>query len=174
MSVVGVFRPDIDRAAALIEESQALLTKMGDDRGYRASIWRLGVIALTNDDPGRAAERFAESLRLSLQASSRGEIARCVEGVVAAAGMAGRAGTSAPSSPLGARLLGAAAALREATGSPMSLIQRPSLERAVAMIRTSLSEDAYEAAFADGRAMPMEQAIERALEWAAEIQASSP
>jgi hypothetical protein len=164
----------VDRVTALMEESQALLTRIGDDRGYRASTWRLGVIALANDDSRRAAERFAESLRLSLQASRRGEIARCVEGLVAAARMAGPAGTSAQSSTTGARLLGAAAGLREATGSPVTLLERPSFERAVAMIRTSLGEDAYEAAFAEGRAMPMEQAIERALELAAEIQASSP
>ena len=56
----------------------------------------------------------------------------------------------------------------------MSCLERPSFERVVAMIRTSLGEDAYEVAFADGRAMPLEQVIERTLELAAEIQASSP
>jgi predicted ATPase/class 3 adenylate cyclase len=165
---------ELDRATALIEESQALLTKIGDARSYRGAIWRLGNAALANDDPRRAAERFAESLRLSLQASRRGEIARCVEGLVAAAWMVDPAGTSARSSTTGARLLGAAAGLREATGSPVSRFERPSFERVVATVRTSLGEDAYDVAFAEGRAMPMEQAIERALELAAEIQASSP
>lgn len=56
----------------------------------------------------------------------------------------------------------------------MSRWERPSSDRLVAMIRTSLGEDAYEVAFADGRAMPMEQAIELVLELAAEIQAASP
>ena len=55
----------------------------------------------------------------------------------------------------------------------MSLSERPVFERAVAMIRPSLGEDAYDVAFAEGRAMPMEQAIELALALAAEIQASS-
>ncbi|HZO27879.1 MAG TPA: hypothetical protein VFH48_18020 [Chloroflexota bacterium] len=58
--------------------------------------------------------------------------------------------------------------------SLMSRWERPSSDRQVAMIRTSLGEDAYEVAFADGRAMPMEQAIELVLELAAEIQAASP
>jgi hypothetical protein len=164
----------VDRATALIEESQALLTQIGDARSYRMSIWRLGHIALAADDPRRAAERFAEGLRLSLQASRRGEIARWVEGIVAAARMADPAGPSARSSTTGARLLGAAAGLREATGSRVSLSERALSERALAMIRTSLGEDAYDVAFAEGRAMPMEWAIELALELAAEIQASSP
>jgi hypothetical protein len=154
----------IDRATALIEESLALLTRIGDARTFRASLWRLGDIALANDDPRRAAERFAESLTLSLQASRRGEIARCVEGLVAAAQMADPAGASAQSSTTGARLLGAAAGLREATGSPMPFVERAVFERAVAMVRTGLGEDAYDIAFTEGRAMPIEQAIELGLE----------
>ena len=79
---------NLDRATTLTEESLALWTRIGDARSYRTSIWQLGEIALANDDPRRAAERFAESLRLSLQASSRGEIARCLDGIVAAGEMA--------------------------------------------------------------------------------------
>ena len=71
-------------------------------------------------------------------------------------------------------MLGAAPGVREATVSLMSRWERPSSDRLVAMIRTSLGEDAYEVAFADGRAMPMEQAIELALELAAEIRAPLP
>jgi hypothetical protein len=41
------------------------------------------------------------------------------------------------------------------------------------MIRRSLGEDAYEAAFAEGRAMPAEQAVELALDLADQIQTSS-
>jgi hypothetical protein len=93
-----------------------------------------------------------------------------VEGLVAAARVADPAGISAQSSTTGARLLGAAASLRETTGIPVSLSERPLSERAVAMIRASLDEDAYDVAFAEGRAMPMEQVIERALELAAAIQ----
>ena len=164
----------LDQATALLEESLALLTKIGDTWSYRTAIWRLGGVALANDDPRRAAERFAECLRLSLQASERSEIARCVEGVVAAAQLADPIGTSAWSSADGARLLGAAAELREATGRPISPAERPSFERAVATTRAGLSDEAYEAAFTEGRAMPMELAAELALQLAEQIQASSP
>ncbi|MBA3331132.1 MAG: hypothetical protein H0T39_09730 [Actinobacteria bacterium] len=56
----------------------------------------------------------------------------------------------------------------------MSFQERPLFERVVAMIRTSLGEDAHSVAFAEGRAMPMDQVVELAVELAAEIQASSP
>jgi len=164
-----------DQATALIEESLALLTKMGDARTYRESIWLLGDTALANDDPFRAAERFAESLKLSVQASSWGEIFRCLDGIVAAARMADRIGPSRQRLTHSAHLLGAAAALREATGAAMSLVAEGARsERAVEMTRTSLGEDAYDVAFAEGRAMPMEQIIELGLELAVEIQAPSP
>ena len=161
------------QATALIEETLALLTRMGDARSYRELIWQLGTIALAHDDPRRAAGRFAESLKLSFQASNRGQIARCLAGVVAAARMADPAGASAPSSTTGARLLGAATGLCEATGIPMPLGERPVFEQSEAAVRADLDEDAYGVAFAEGRAMPMEQAVELALALAAEIQASS-
>ena len=66
------------------------------------------------------------------------------------------------------------AGLREATGSPVSLNERPLSERVATMIRTNLCDHAYDVAFAEGRAMPMEQAVELALELAAEIQAAVP
>jgi hypothetical protein len=74
----------------------------------------------------------------------------------------------------GAYLLGAAAALREADGTPVATIpERALFERVTTMVQTSLGGDAYAVEFAAGRVMPVEQAIELALALAAEIQASS-
>ena len=165
---------NLDRATTLTEESLAFWTRIGDARSYRASIWQLGEIALANDDPRRAAERFIESLNLSLQASSRGEIARCLDGIVAAGEMADHIEPSGQRSTKGAHLLGAAAALREADGAPVATIpERALFERVTTMVQTSLGGDAYAVEFAAGRVMPVEQAIELALALAAEIQASS-
>ena len=115
---------NLDRATTLTEESLALWTRIGDARSYRTSIWQLGEIALANDDPRRAAGRFTESLNLSLQASSRGEIARCLDGIVAAGEMADHVEPSGQRSTQGAHLLGAAAALREADGTPVATIPK--------------------------------------------------
>jgi len=165
---------NLDQATTLTEESLVLWTRIGDARSYRTSIWQLGEIALANDDPRRAAERFTESLNLSLQASSRGEIARCLDGIVAAGEMADHIEPSGQRSTKGAHLLGTAAALREVDGAPVATIPERALsERVTTMVQTSLGGDAYAVEFAAGRVMPAEQAIELALALAAEIQASS-
>jgi hypothetical protein len=62
-----------------------------------------------------------------------------------------------------ARLFGAAEALRAAIGSPIPPIERAEYERAVAASRTALGEAAFAAAWAEGRAMTLERAVEFAL-----------
>ena len=63
-----------------------------------------------------------------------------------------------------ARLLGAAAALREALGIPVPASEREDHDRAVAATRTALGETAFAAAWAAGRALPVEEAVNEALQ----------
>jgi hypothetical protein len=60
-------------------------------------------------------------------------------------------------------LWGAAEALRIDIGAPPSLDARPLYERSLAAARAQLGEAAWEAAFAEGRAMSAEEAAEYAL-----------
>jgi DNA-binding NarL/FixJ family response regulator len=57
------------------------------------------------------------------------------------------------------RLWGAVEVLREAAGIPLSPIERADYERAIAAARTRLGEQAFAAAWAEGRAMTPEQAL---------------
>ena len=61
-------------------------------------------------------------------------------------------------------MLGAAEALLEAIGAVMDPDDHMVYEQAVASARAQLSEEEFERARAEGRAMSMEQAIEYALE----------
>ena len=61
------------------------------------------------------------------------------------------------------RLLGAAEALREAMGSPLPPCDRPDRERSIASLRARLDEDAFSAAWAEGRGMTWEEAVAYAL-----------
>ena len=63
-----------------------------------------------------------------------------------------------------ARLCGAAAALRVAIGAPLHPTERADYERTVAALRVALGDAAYEAAWAQGQALTLEQAIALALE----------
>ncbi len=61
-------------------------------------------------------------------------------------------------------VLGGAEAQFEAIGAAMWPADRLEYERSVAAVRSTLSEEAFAAAWAEGRAMTLEQAIAYALE----------
>jgi tetratricopeptide (TPR) repeat protein len=63
-----------------------------------------------------------------------------------------------------AQLLGAAEILRENINIPMNPMERPEYEREVNDLRTYMDKAAFSKAWAEGRALTMEQAIEYALE----------
>ena len=64
----------------------------------------------------------------------------------------------------GAKLFGATEALRERNQSPMADYERIEYDLAVARVRSLLSEREFNALWAEGRSMTMEQAIELAVE----------
>jgi hypothetical protein len=60
-------------------------------------------------------------------------------------------------------LFGAAAALRESAGAPVDSRRRADYERQVADARTLLEATAFAAAWEEGRAMPLDEAVRVAL-----------
>jgi predicted ATPase len=78
--------------------------------------------------------------------------------------------------PRAARLGGAAAALREALGIPLSPLQphlRADHELAMQALRAALGEEVFAAAWAAGRALPLEEAVAQALEGASRCRRGS-
>jgi hypothetical protein len=71
-----------------------------------------------------------------------------------------------------ARLWGAAERLRQAIGCRPAPAARATYERAIALARAQLDEAAFAAAWAEGWAIPLEQAIAEALDDAAEVAGS--
>ena len=63
-----------------------------------------------------------------------------------------------------AKLFGAAEALREAANMPRALYERANYERETAALCEQMPPDALEAAWAVGRALTMEQAVDLALQ----------
>ncbi len=62
-----------------------------------------------------------------------------------------------------ARLLGTAEALRQAIGSTMHAYERVEYQKEVAPVRAALDAATFDAAWAAGRAMDIDQAIEYAV-----------
>ena len=86
-------------------------------------------------------------------------VAGLVGGLAVLAGPAAAKGQSERA----VRLLGASEALREATGLGLQAADQFEIDRYVASARAQLDEATFEAAWAEGRAMTLEEAVAYAL-----------
>jgi non-specific serine/threonine protein kinase len=107
---------------------------------------------------------FAESLVHSRQFGIRMGVASCIGGL---AGVAVAQGQPL----LAARLFGMAEALREAIAFPMEVVDRAELDRDVSALRTTVDGPIVDAAWRQGRAMSLDQAVADALAVAAHVEA---
>ncbi len=155
-----------DRAGELYEESLALYRELNARPDIPASLHNLGYVALALGNAERAAGLFIESLRLHLELSNRHGVTECLAGLAGVAGALGQ--------PLqAARLFGASDALREALDAIMWPAERADYERNLSVARAQLDDATWQAAYAEGRAMSMEQAVAYAQE-AGRVQSGAP
>src|SRR5262249_24552660 len=117
----------------------------------------LGRVTYVQGQYGAARALFQESLAIFRELGNKHGIAASLEGlaeVVVAGGQPERA----------ARLFGAAEGLREAIGAPLLPAERAEHDRSIAAACTALGEEAFAAAWAEGRALSLEGAVRYALE----------
>lgn len=112
---------EVSEARALLEQALAISREIGDRWSVANTLSSLGDVALTQDDLAAARAFLAESLTISRELNDRTGLAFLLEyfGVLAAKhGQPERA----------FRLVGAAAALRETIGAPLSPSERARLD----------------------------------------------
>jgi len=149
---------DYDRAKELLEESLTLYQKLGAKIRIAASLRLLGRVAAAQEDYDRALALYRESITLSREVEDEKEITGGLEALAEVVGSHGRKGQAA-------RLYGAAEALRESIDDfPIQEHYRDAYDLSVAALRAGLGEEAFEAVWAEGRAMSMEDAIDYALD----------
>jgi non-specific serine/threonine protein kinase len=154
---IRLLRGEYAQAAALHDESLAVFQELGDKLGIGQALGFLGHDAREQGDYGRARRLYRESLGARRALLDKVGVAYSFEGMAALAAAEGQ--------PLrAARLLGAAHCLREVIGTPVEQIDRAAYDRMVAEVHTALGEEAFEATWATGRAMSLEEAIVDALE----------
>jgi predicted ATPase/DNA-binding XRE family transcriptional regulator len=148
---------DLRRARMLLEESLALSRSKEHAWGIARTLASLGSMACEAGEHARASRLYEESLELGGRRMGLNHtILVCLEGLARVAVAQGRMQRAA-------RLCGAAAALREDRGWPLPPAKRVEHERTTAAAREALGEEAFEAAWAEGHAMPLEDAITVAL-----------
>ena len=125
------------------------------------ALFSLAQLAFVGGDYDMASSRFAEGIAPSREVKDRGNVAHILEGLGIVAGARGETGRAA-------RLLGASEALISTIGlrghTYYQLFDLSLYGRVKDDVRAKLGEAAFEAAWAEGRAMSFEQAIEYALE----------
>ena len=140
------------QAQTAYEESIALLRQLDAARDLAAALHNLGHTCLHLGDAGRARALFKESLALQQAQQNTPGIAECLIGFAAMAIFEGLPAA-------GAGLLAAAVAVggeRVATAWPATRLE---YERYLAQARAGLTEKAFEAEQAAGRALSLEQAV---------------
>jgi non-specific serine/threonine protein kinase len=159
LGVLGwVAEAEGDRAAAqrLLEQSLAAARATGSPVDVALQLNNLGILALRRGDVSAAVACYGEALPLAQGVDAREPLACSLEGlagVAAARGLARRA----------ALLIGAAAALREAIGSPRIAQFEEEYLRLAPALGQALGEEAFAAAVAEGRSLPLHDAITLAL-----------
>jgi non-specific serine/threonine protein kinase len=146
-----------ERARRLHEESLVPFDKIGPR--HEGTIWAhqgLGETALARGDGALATAHFTKALALCQELSDRTGTAWCLAGLAGVAALAEEPERAA-------WLWGAAEALRLSQEAREAPAARATHERLKASVRDQLGEAAFDAAWAAGRAAPMEQAISRAL-----------
>jgi hypothetical protein len=140
-----------------LDEALARSQTLAYSMGRACALGTQAEVALAEGDAARARPLLAESLAAFRQLGMQGHLPRCLE-IRAAIAAAEHQPAQA------ARLFGAAAAARRALGAPLPPPDCPAHERALALARAQLGANAFAAAWDAGAALPLEQALQFAVE----------
>lgn len=142
---------DLAVARSALAQAQAMADQLGSP-WYQAECHQLaGILARTEGDTAGAEDRHHQALALTVAHGLRGVAAETLE---ALAGLA----TLGESHAEAARLFGAAASLRTATGQRRWPLYQPGYDADVAHTREGLGAGAFETAWKDGTALTLEDA----------------
>ena len=153
---VAAARGDRGRAGEALGEAAAMQRALGDKSSAAYSLHTLAMIALGTGEGSEATRLLRESLDLARDAGNQSIVAYCLEGL-------GSAAVAGGSPERGARLWGAAEALRDVVGAPSTPTERSLYEPFLAAMRAQLDPAALAAAWSDGKAMTQERVLEYAL-----------
>ena len=153
-----VARDHSDSAAArtLYEQGLGIFRELGDHWGIAGTLADLGSLAREQGDYSSAHSLYAESIKLFRELDHKRGIARLLECSACSAAAQREAERSL-------RLAGAAAALRQNIGAPLTPAEQAKLEASLQAARKALTDTLGTKAWLEGWALPVEKAIEEVL-----------
>ena len=166
LALVKLYEHDFAGAAALLNAAFVEFEELGDREGmaYTLSAW--GSVWRRQGDLERAAASYREGLVRAREVGLNWGIVECLYGLGAV-----HAARKRPAD--GARLFGAAVKLCEAISLALPQAEQIEYDGVAAAMRRALGEKAYTAAVAEGRALPLDRAVEQALASVQDAQAAT-
>jgi tetratricopeptide (TPR) repeat protein len=149
---------DDDHAAAFFAESLEVRRELGNKNAMANDLFGLGTIALHRQDVRQAKSFYAQALALRREMGNPRGTLECLRGFSQIA-------TIKQHYARAARLLGCADALPEM----LDARGRRAFDQDADALRARMGEPGFDSARAEGRALTLEQAIEYALENAADL-----
>jgi tetratricopeptide (TPR) repeat protein len=156
---------DTLEARTQLREAQAVFLEMGDKFFFNVAQSEFAETARLEGNTVEAAPLYKKTIVIWRELGHRGGLARCLEVLAFIANSQTPSSTGESSAYLkrAARLLGAAEALREASQSEMTPEEQTEYDREATALRAKLDPATFNAAWAEGRAMTIEQTIEFAI-----------
>ena len=143
---------DTTAGRSLLQECMRLFREIGGQWGIAESLTVLAQLEASQGDLAAARTLYEESLTLARERNYKDLLPSCLEGL---AGV-----VAAQGEPVWAvRLWGAMEILREIMGAPIPPSERAAYVRSVAAAHTQLGEQAFAAAWSEGRTMSLEQVL---------------
>jgi predicted ATPase/DNA-binding winged helix-turn-helix (wHTH) protein len=149
-------RGDAAAAREFYGQALAIFRELGDSWGIAGTLADLGNMARIERDFSAAHSLYRESLKLFQELDHKRGIARLLECFACAA-------AAQSHSDRALRLAGAAAALRQKIGAPLTPAESAKLESNLKCTRPGLDETSSASAWQDGWQLQLDRAIEEAL-----------
>ncbi len=143
-------------AGTLYEQGLAIFRELGDHWGIASTLADLGTLAREQQNCPAARTLYRESLGILQKLDHKRGIARLLECLACLAATQFQSERSL-------RLAGAAAALRQNIGAPLTPAEQHKLDAILDPVRKALTKTACATAWLEGWALPVEQAIEEVL-----------
>jgi predicted ATPase len=152
---VALERGDLAVARAAIDEAASTAESTGIPWDVAGARHHQGLLALAEKDHRAAADRLRQALVIDVEHGFRGRATDTLEAFAAVAAAVGKA-------PEAARLIGAADALRDATGMVRRPLDAPAYASAAARVQASLGDEAFARLRAEGAKWGLREAAEYA------------
>jgi predicted ATPase/DNA-binding CsgD family transcriptional regulator len=163
---VARIQEDYEQAAVYYNKGRILWQELGNEINAALVNRDLAYVVLRQGDYAQAATLFTKSLTVAQERDRKSDVTRSLAGLAGVAVVSGQLQRAV-------RLFGSALTLMEAWGEIDGVVNQTEHDRDLAAIRDQLDPVIFEAAWAEGQAMTMEEAIDLALRLAQDAQSAA-